>query len=67
MLSGNGTIDYNVESHTLDAQETSAARQGSTTRNIQGSITRNFQISVEKNVGCVPGFWRKMRSEWVAG
>ena len=43
MLSGNGTIDYNVEAHTLDVQETSAARQGSTTRNIQGSITKNFQ------------------------
>ena len=43
MLSGNGTIDYNVEGHTLDAQKTSAARQGSTTRNIQGSITKNFQ------------------------
>ena len=35
MLSGNGTIDYSVEAHTLDAQETSAARQGSTTRNLQ--------------------------------
>ena len=43
MLSGNGTIDYNVEAHTLDVQETSAARQGSTTRNIHGSITKNFQ------------------------
>ena len=45
MLSGNGTIDYNVEAHTLDVQETSAARQGSTTRNIHGSITKNFHGS----------------------
>ena len=44
MLSGNGTIDYNVEAHTLDVQETSAARQGSTTRNMHGSITKNFQL-----------------------
>ena len=44
MLSGNGTIDYSVEAHTLDAQETSAARQGSTTRNIHGSITKNFHV-----------------------
>ena len=35
MLSGNGTIDYDVEAHTLDAHETSAARQESTTRNLQ--------------------------------
>ena len=33
MLSGNGTIDYDVEVHTLDAHKTSAARQESTTRN----------------------------------
>ena len=35
MLSGNGTIDYSVEAHTLDAHKTSAARQESTTRNLQ--------------------------------
>ena len=29
MLSGNGTIDYGVETHTLDAHKTSAARQHS--------------------------------------
>ena len=46
MLSGNGTIDYSVEAHTLDAQETSAARQESTTRNIHGSITKNFHWEV---------------------
>ena len=43
MLSGNGTVDYDVEAHTLDAQKTSAARQESTTRNIHGSITKNLQ------------------------
>ena len=37
MLSGNGTIDYDVEAHTLDAHETSAARQESTTKNLHGS------------------------------
>ena len=35
MLSGNGTIDYSVEAHTLDAQETSVARQEPTTRDSQ--------------------------------
>ena len=35
MSSGNGTIDYDVEAHTLDAHKTSAARQESTTRNLQ--------------------------------
>ena len=35
MLSGNGTIDYDVEAHNLDAHKTSAARQESTTRNLQ--------------------------------
>ena len=34
MLSGNGTIDYEVEAHTLDALKTSAARQESTRRNL---------------------------------
>ena len=51
MLSGNGTIDYSVEAHTLDVQETSAARQGSTTRNIHGSITKNFQTNIA--IDCV--------------
>ena len=37
MFSGNGTIDYDVEAHTLDAHKTSAARQESTTRNLHGS------------------------------
>ena len=43
MLSGNGTIDYDVEARTLDAHETSAVRQESTTRNIHGSVSRNLQ------------------------
>ena len=34
MLSGNGTIDYDVEAHTLSAHKTSAARQESTSRNL---------------------------------
>ena len=38
MLSGNGTIDYSVEAHTLDAHKTSAARQESTTRNLECPI-----------------------------
>ena len=37
MFSGNGTIDYSVEAHTLDAHKTSAARQESTTKNLHGS------------------------------
>ena len=45
-ICGSGTIDYEVEAHTLDAQETSAARQGSTTGNIHGSITKNFQVGL---------------------
>ena len=36
-MSGNGTIDYSVDAHTLDAHKTSAARQESTTRNLNGS------------------------------
>ena len=43
MLSGNGTIDYSVEAHTLDAHKTSTAHQESTTRNIHGSVTKNLQ------------------------
>ena len=34
MLGGNGTIDYSVEAHTLDAQETSAVQQGAITRHL---------------------------------
>ena len=34
MLSGNGTIAYEVQIPTLDANKTSAARQESTTRNL---------------------------------
>ena len=37
MLSDNGTIDYDVEAHTLDARKTSAARQESTTGHLQFS------------------------------
>ena len=37
MLSGNGTIDYDVEAHTPDAHKTSAARQESTTRNLHNN------------------------------
>ena len=37
MLTGNGTIDYSVEAHTLDARKTPAVRQESTTRNLNGS------------------------------
>ena len=37
MLSGNGTIDHDVEAYTLDAHKISAARQGSTTRSLHGS------------------------------
>ena len=37
MLSGNGPIDYSVETHTLDAQKTSAARREFITRNLHGS------------------------------
>ena len=36
MLSGNGTIDYDVEAHTLDAHKTSAARQEFTMKNLHG-------------------------------
>ena len=56
MLSGNGTIDYSVDAHTLDAHKTSAARQESTTRNIHGSITKNFQRLLHRNVRKSPSF-----------
>ena len=35
MLSGNSTIDYDIEAHTLDAQKTSTAHQEPTTRSLQ--------------------------------
>ena len=41
MLSGNGTIGYSVEAHTLDAQETSTVCQESTTRNLHPCIITN--------------------------
>ena len=50
MLSGNGTIDYNVEAHTLDAHKTSAARQESTTRNLHGSAASTFHGSAAQNL-----------------
>ena len=37
MFGGNGTIDYSVEVHILDARKTSAARQEFTTRNSNDS------------------------------
>ena len=45
MLSGNGTIDCDVEAHTLDAHKTSAARQESTTRNLQVSDNKVYVSS----------------------
>ena len=42
MLSGNDTIDYNVEGYNLDAHKTSAARQESTTRNLQNRMSHLF-------------------------
>ena len=49
MLSGNGTIDYDAEAHTLDAHKTSTSHQVSTTKNLHGSITKNFQGSAAKD------------------
>ena len=43
MLTGNGAINHDIETHTRDAQKTSAVRQESTIRNLHGSITKNFQ------------------------
>ena len=37
MSGGSGTIDYDVEAHTVDAHKTSAVRQESTTKNLQES------------------------------
>ena len=42
MFSGNGTIDYDVEAHTLDDHKTSAARQESTTRNLQDQVVNTI-------------------------
>ena len=41
MLSGNGTIDYDIEAHTLDAHKTSAAHQVSTTRGFEKQAAFN--------------------------
>ena len=54
MLSGNGTIDYDVEVHTLDDHKTSAARQESNTGNLypfaistlNGGAAQNLHILV---------------------
>ena len=54
MLSGNGTIDYDVEAHTFDAHKTSAARQESNTGNLypfavstlNGGAAQNLHILV---------------------
>ena len=58
MLSSNGTINYDIGAHTRDAQETSAARQESTTRNLHGSITKNLHI---------PGFdfFESRNTSWI--
>ena len=50
MLSGNGTIDYDVEAHTLAAHKTSAARQESTTRNLYGGTASTFHGSAVRNL-----------------
>ena len=50
MLSGNGTIDYSVEAHTLDAQKTSAAHQESTTRSLYGRAPARLHGSTEFNI-----------------
>ena len=43
MLSGNGTIDYSVEAHTLDTHKTSTAYQESTTGNLQLVVLASSQ------------------------
>ena len=50
MFSGNGTIDYSVEAHSLDAHKTSAARQGSTTRNLQIGIFVELIVPFKKSL-----------------
>ena len=57
MLSGNGTIDYDIEAHTLDAQKTSAAHQGSTTRNLQQKVIKITRLARSLDyVLLFPGF-----------
>ena len=50
MLSGNDTIDYDVEAYTLDARKTSAACQESTTRNLHSSAAYTFHGSAARNL-----------------
>ena len=50
MLSGNGTIDYDIEAHTLDAHKTSAARQESITRNLRGNDPSTLHGSVARHL-----------------
>ena len=45
MLSGNGTIDYDLEAHTLDTHKTSAAHQVSTT----GGFEKQAAFDQNKN------------------
>ena len=57
MLSGTGTIDYSVEAHTLDAQETSAACQESTTKNLQQKVKNIARLARSLDyVLLFPGF-----------
>ena len=50
MLSGNDTIDYDVEAHTLDAHKTSAVPQASTTRHLQDSTPSSLHGSTARNL-----------------
>ena len=50
MFSGNGTIDYSVEAHTLDTHKTSTAYQESTTGNLHGSTASTFHGSTAQNL-----------------
>ena len=50
MLSGNGTIDHDVEAYTLDAHKISAARQGPATRNLHGSAASTFYGGAAQNL-----------------
>ena len=43
MLSGNGTIDYSVEAHTLDAHKTSGFCVGFMTWHLHGGSQHNLQ------------------------
>ena len=49
MLSGNGTIDYDVEAHSLDANKTSTAPQESTTIGHLNSATPSTS---HRNAAC---------------